>query len=84
MDYILFSRSNCPLCEAMEDELRPLIDEFNLVVERRYIDNEPALEALYGDKVPVLTRDGEILCHFFLDAEALKQSIHVSQKNGSQ
>ena len=75
MNYILFSRSNCPLCEAMEDELRPFIDEFKIVVERRYIDNEPALEELYGDKVPVLTRDGEILCHYFLDADVLKQSI---------
>ena len=76
MNYILFSRSNCPLCEAMEDELRPLIDEFKIVVERRYIDNEPALEALYGDKVPVLTCDGEMLCHYFLDVDVLKQSIH--------
>ena len=76
MNYILFSRSNCPLCEVMEDELRPFIDEFKIVVERRYIDNEPALEALYGDKVPVLTRDGEILCHYFLDTDVLKQSIH--------
>ena len=78
MNYILFSRSNCPLCEAMEDELRPFIDEFKIVVERRYIDNEPALEELYGDKVPVLTRDGEILCHYFLDADLLKQSIQDS------
>ena len=76
VNYILFSRSNCPLCDAMEDELRPFIEEFKIVVERRYIDNEPALEALYGDKVPVLTRDGEILCHFFLDGDVLKQSIH--------
>jgi len=79
MNYILFSRSNCPLCEAMEDELRPFIDEFKIVVERRYIDNEPALELLYGDKVPVLSFDGEILCHYFLDADVLKQSIHGSQ-----
>ena len=78
MNYILFSRSNCPLCEAMEDELRPFIDEFKIVVERRYIDNEPALEELYGDKVPVLTRDGEILCHYFLDADVLKKSIQDS------
>jgi len=76
VNYILFSRSNCPLCEAMEDELRPFIDEFKIVVKRRYIDNEPALEALYGDKVPVLTRDGEILCHYFLDVDVMKQSIH--------
>ena len=63
----------------MEDELRPFIDEFKIVVERRYIDNEPALEALYGDKVPVLTGDGEILCHYFLDVDVLKQSIDGSQ-----
>ena len=84
MNYILFSRSNCPLCEAMEDELRPFIEEFKIVVERRYIDNEPALEALYGDKVPVLTCGGEILCQYFLDVDVLKQSIPVRSSLGPQ
>lgn len=71
MEFILYSRSNCPLCEAMEDELRPFIEEYKLTVKRQYIDNEPALEKLYGSKIPVLTLNDEILCHYFLDTEIL-------------
>ena len=71
MEFILYSRSNCPLCEAMEDELRPFIEEYKITVKRQYIDNEPALEKLYGSKIPVLTLNDEILCHYFLDTEIL-------------
>ena len=75
LDFILFSRSNCPLCEAMEDELRPFIEKYGITVNRQYIDNEPALQALYGDKVPVLTLDEKILCHYFLDADVLNKTL---------
>lgn len=75
LEFILFSRSNCPLCEAMEDELRPFIKKYEITVKREYIDNEPALQALYGDKVPVLTLDEDILCHYFLDADVLTKAL---------
>ena len=75
MEFILYSRSNCPLCEAMEDELRPFIERYKIIVKRQYIDNEPALEQLYGSKVPVLTLDKETLCEYFLDPELLSAVI---------
>lgn len=75
MDFILFTRSNCPLCEAMEDELRPLIGKYKITVKRQYIDNQPELEKLYGTKVPVLTRNNEILCEYFLDTEVITRII---------
>ena len=59
----------------MEDELRPFIQEHNITVQRQYIDNEAALQALYGDKVPVLTLNDEILCHYFLDTNILRNAI---------
>ena len=59
----------------MEDELGPLITKYNIIVKRRYIDNEPELEKRYGDKVPVLALDEKILCEYFLDAEALLDVI---------
>jgi hypothetical protein len=59
----------------MEDELRPFIQEYNITVQRQYIDNETALQALYGDKVPVLTLNDEILCHYFLDVDILRSAI---------
>lgn len=75
MEFILYSRSNCPLCEAMEDELRPFIKEHKIIVQRCYIDNEPELEKLYGSKIPVLTLNDEILCHYFLDTEILRKAV---------
>ncbi len=75
LNFILYSRSNCPLCEAMEDELRPFIEEYSITVNRQYIDNEVALQALYGDKIPVLSLNDEIICHYFLDTEILLKAI---------
>lgn len=75
MEFTLFSRSNCPLCEAMEEELRPFITKHNIIVKRQYIDNEPELERRYGNKVPVLTQHGNTLCEYFLDPESLLNAI---------
>ena len=59
----------------MEDELRPYIEKYNIIVKRQYIDNEPDLVQRYGDRVPVLTLDGNTLCEYFLDPEALLREI---------
>lgn len=32
------------------------------------VDSEPSLEARYGELVPVLTANGQELCHYHLDA----------------
>ncbi len=59
----------------MEDELIPFIEKYSITVNRKYIDNEAVLQKLYGDKVPVLTLNDEILCHYFLDTETLLKAI---------
>jgi len=62
----------------MEDELIPFIEKYNITVSRLYIDNEAGLQELYGDKVPVLTLNDEILCHYFLDKDILLKVIAAS------
>jgi len=62
----------------MEDELIPFIEKYRITVNRIYIDNEAALQELYGDKVPVLTLNDEILCHYFLDKDILLKAITAS------
>ena len=75
MQFILYSRSGCPLCEAMEAELGPFIQEYAITVQRRYIDNDEALQQRYGEKIPVLTLNGETLCEYFLDGDRLLEAI---------
>jgi len=75
LEYILFSRSNCPLCEAMEDEIRPFIKKYAITVRRHYIDNDPELEQRYGSKVPVLTLDDKTLCEYYLNPDSLLATI---------
>lgn len=75
LKFILYSRSNCPLCEAMEEELIAFVEEYGITVIRQYIDNEVTLQNLYGDKVPVLTLNNKILCHYFLDTAILRKAI---------
>ncbi len=53
----------------------PFIVKYNITVNRQYIDNEILLQELYGDKVPVLTLNEKILCHYFLDKDILLKAI---------
>jgi hypothetical protein len=61
----------------MEEELRPFIKKYNIVVKRQYIDNAPELERRYGKKVPVLTQHETTLCEYFLDPESLLSAIYA-------
>jgi len=55
----------------MEDELRPFIKNYPIIVNRHYIDNDPELEQRYGSIVPVLTLDDKTLCEYYLNPESL-------------
>lgn len=70
---ILYFRSGCSLCEEMQRELAESdgLGEYRL--EMVDIDGDEALQQAYNHKVPVLTDgDGEEICHYFLDQQALE------------
>ncbi len=74
----LYSRSGCHLCDAMEDELQPFIATSDIAITRILIDNNEALEKLYGHRVPVLVYNGQVVCEYFLDPDILHQLIIAS------
>jgi hypothetical protein len=39
------------------------------------VDSDPTLEALYGERVPVLTAAGGELCHFHLDPAKVNEYL---------
>jgi hypothetical protein len=75
MEFTLYARSSCTLCETMEAELRPFIRKYNLTIRRQYIDNDPGLEREYGARVPVLSVNGTAICEYFLDPDLLLNAI---------
>jgi len=71
----LYSRLGCHLCEDMEAQLPPYLEQPGIALEIIYIDKNDELEQLYGTLVPVLKAGDREICHYFLDIKALQQYI---------
>jgi len=64
----VYGRTYCHLCDDMITGLRDLQAGARFELEIIDVDSDPALEARYGELVPVLVgADGEI-CHYHLNA----------------
>jgi len=65
------TRAYCHLCDTMRDALLPLALAHGATVEEIDVDADPALEAAYGERVPVVLQgdvdEGVVLCHYHLD-----------------
>jgi hypothetical protein len=67
----LLVRAYCHLCDEMSKDLTPLLASGAATVELLDVDANPVLEALWGDKVPVLLGGEQELCRYHLDAAAV-------------
>jgi thioredoxin reductase (NADPH) len=73
MDLTLLSRACCHLCDEMLEALRPIAAAAGATIEVIDVDaaTNAALDAAWGDKVPVLFAGdpgtGVVLCHYRLD-----------------
>lgn len=71
----LLSRTYCHLCHDMEAALAPLAAEFGVKVEVLDVDADDALEARWGELVPVLLHKDHELCHYFLDTAKVRDYL---------
>jgi hypothetical protein len=67
----LLTRSYCHLCDEMRAALGPFAETQRLTIEEIDVDGDPALEARWGELVPVLLAGERELCHYRLDRAAL-------------
>jgi len=58
----------------LRSTLQPLQSR-DLEVECIDISGDPVLEERYGTQVPVIEMEGRVLCRYFLDADALRESL---------
>ena len=66
--WTVYTRPDCSLCEQLLHDLaRLLTPEQARRVAVVDISLDPALEAKYGSRIPVLVADGEFVCAYRLD-----------------
>ena len=74
----LYGRSYCHLCDDMVAALEALQDSLAFSLHVADVDEDPILEATYGELVPVLVdAQGREICHYFLDIAALRSRLAV-------
>jgi len=71
----LLSRTYCHLCHDLEEALAPIAAEFGARVEVLDVDADDALEAKWGELVPVLLHGECELCHYFLDVAGVRDYL---------
>ena len=70
----VYSRQGCHLCELLIEELLPLVDDA-FEVEIRDIDTRNDWAEAYDKRVPVVEYDGEAICQYHLDRQALDRIL---------
>lgn len=78
MSLTLLTRAYCHLCDEMRAALRPIAERSSATIDEIDVDANPALEARFGERVPVVILggiDGRELCHFRLDAQRVRDAL---------
>ena len=78
MQLTLLTRAYCHLCDDMRAVLTPIAARYGARIVEIDVDAVPALEARWGDLVPVLLAGGEDgfeLCHYTLDAARVEAEL---------
>ena len=66
----VFSRRGCHLCEVLIEELMPVVRDV-CRVEVLDVDSKPEWREAYGARVPVVEIDGDFVCQYYLDRDAI-------------
>ncbi len=70
----IYSRQGCHLCEVLIEELLPLA-RGNFELDVHDVDTREEWQRKYDARVPVVEYDGELICQYHLDRQALARII---------
>ena len=72
---ILYYREDCHLCEVMLQALRGLQRSLRFELDLIDVDRNPALARVYTERVPVLCKGKQEICHYRLDEARLRREL---------
>ena len=71
----LMVRSGCHLCATAAETLERVGGEAGLTPQLVDVDEDPELQAEYGDRVPVVLLDGREHSYFTVDVVRLRRDL---------
>lgn len=77
----LIGRDGCHLCEVARGVIDHVLAELPeeqadaVTLEELSVDDDPALSASWGEKIPVVLIDGDLHAHWRLDAARLSAAL---------
>ncbi len=74
---VIYSRSNCHLCEEAEKNVREVLVEIHFGLEVIDINGDQELERLYGEEVPVITINGDVHDYYKVDKQRLLKALRA-------
>jgi glutaredoxin len=74
----LLTRAGCHLCATAAETLARIGAEAGLVPQEVDVDADPALQAEYGDRVPVVLLDGAEHSYFTVDVVRLRRDLGLT------
>ena len=73
----IYSRPDCALCEAMVQQLAALLRDDAVQIEVVDVDGDPELARRYGQRIPVLCIDDEVVCAYRLDVARVRDRLEL-------
>lgn len=75
MELIVYTRKECPLCDEGVKSVRRAIRRYPCTLTLIDVDSNETLRALYGDLVPVVVLDNEIIGTGPISALRIEQAL---------
>ncbi|MGP9693997.1 glutaredoxin family protein [Brachybacterium sp. AOP25-B2-12] len=72
---VLLDRDGCHLCEAARPLVADEAERAGTTVERLDVDADPDLREAWGDQVPVVVVDGQVVARYRVDPVALRRAL---------
>jgi hypothetical protein len=74
-EWIVYSRSGCGLCEEFMIGLADMLGDLAVGVQVVDIAGDHELTRKYGERIPVLTVDGDFVCAHRLDVDRVRRYL---------
>ena len=72
---VLYGKAGCHLCDEARDVVAAVREHQPFELEEVDVSTDPELHDRYGERIPVLSLDGDELFEFHVDADELARRL---------